>query len=94
MRDVGELGQHGMSRLPWKPWDTSCTPSNRLAGSQWNIWMGDGASAGMGGTIISANQRREWRSTLYITHHGVKNHQICAFNLQQVGGKGGKPVSM
>lgn len=26
MGDVRELGQDGMSRLPWIPWDTSCYP--------------------------------------------------------------------
>lgn len=28
MGDVRELGQDGMSRLPWIPWDTSCFPSS------------------------------------------------------------------
>ncbi len=74
MGDVRVLGQDGMSRLPWIPWDTSCihpTPpftAQRFTASQFNIWnlLYDPNMWGEGGREGEGEGERELNVSLLV----------------------------
>lgn len=82
MGDVRELGQHGMSRLPWIPWDTSCIPpkNTHTVHSPSVKHLDQLKRAEMGGRSVSLpgilDQPKEKSSGLLISDDDVKKTNI------------------
>lgn len=93
MGDVRELRQDGMSRLPWIPWDTSCTPPSTLqwfTASQFNIWI----SAVLHKHVEKERERDKVKiRSIHATVSLLVNRQILEYSCMQMFGYSGQEIT-